>query len=289
MSRAPVAYGYFELGEQRFTAFPSRPSVDFAAPNVLELDLDGDGRPDLLISDECVLRWYPSLGRAGHAEAECAPKPTDEERGPVLVWNDPIQRIFLADMSGDGLSDIVCIRNGEICYWPNLGFGRFGAKVAMDDAPRFASPEAFDPHYLHLVDVTGTGAIDVLYLDGKQASVWLNLSGNGWSGPLSIALPDAVLPNRLAVADLLSNGTPCLIWSSSLPANAFAPLRYIDLLGGRKPHLLIGQSNGVGKETTLSYRAPRASTSPTGAPAPPGRPACRLSCTASAVWRPMSR
>ena len=29
------------------------------------------------------------------------------------------QSIYLADMSGDGLSDLVRIRNGEVCYWPN--------------------------------------------------------------------------------------------------------------------------------------------------------------------------
>ena len=33
--------------------------------------------------------------------------------------------VFLADMSGDGLTDLVRIRNAEVCYWPNLGHGRF--------------------------------------------------------------------------------------------------------------------------------------------------------------------
>ena len=27
------------------------------------------------------------------------------------------------------------VRNGEVCYWPNVGYGRFGAKVAMREAP----------------------------------------------------------------------------------------------------------------------------------------------------------
>ncbi len=33
---------------------------------------------------------------------------------------------------GDGLTDWVRIRNGEVCYWANLGYGRFGAKVTMN-------------------------------------------------------------------------------------------------------------------------------------------------------------
>ena len=34
-------------------------------------------------------------------------------------------------MCGDGLTDWVRLRNGEVCYGPNLGYGRFGAKVSF--------------------------------------------------------------------------------------------------------------------------------------------------------------
>ncbi len=259
VARTPDGQGYFELDEhdqwQPFTAFPQALNVDVAAPNVLHLDLDGDGRADIMVTEECVVRWYPSAGRDGYTAAETVPRARDEEQGPILLWKDALQRIFLADFSGDGLMDVVRIRNGEVCYWPNLGFGRFGNKVTMDRAPVFAATEQYDPRYLHLADVTGTGASDLLYLDGKQATVWLNLSGNAWSAPLNIDLPETVLPNRLSVVDLLGDGTACLVWSSPLPANGYAPLRYIDLLGGKKPHLLIGYSNGIGRRTTLTYRS----------------------------------
>ena len=70
---------------------------------------------------------------------------------------DGTQTIFTADMSGDGLTDIVRVRNGEACYWPNTGYGRFGAKVTMDRAPRFDSEERFDPRRIRLADIDGTG------------------------------------------------------------------------------------------------------------------------------------
>ena len=67
----------------------------------------------------------------------------DEEKGPKLVFSDGTESIFLADLSGDGLTDLARIRNGEVCYWPNLGYGRFGAKVTMDRAPWFEAPDLF--------------------------------------------------------------------------------------------------------------------------------------------------
>src|SRR5262249_17678529 len=128
-------------------------------------------------------------------------------------------------------------------------------KIAIEHAPLFAPPEEFDARYLHLADVSGTGASDLLYLDRGRATVWLNLSGNAWSDPQTIELPDTVRPNSLSVVDLLCNGTTCLIWSSPLPANRQSPLRYVDLLGGKKPHLLTQFSNGTGSDITVEYRS----------------------------------
>ena len=104
------------------------PNVSTADPNLRFVDVTGDGLPDILISDDTVFTWYESLAKAGFAPAAYAPKSWDEEQGPALVFSDPTQSIFLADMSGDGLSDLVRIRYGEVCYWPNLGYGRFGAQ-----------------------------------------------------------------------------------------------------------------------------------------------------------------
>ena len=64
--------------------------------------------------------------RKGFGAAERTAIPLDERDGPRVVFADGEQAIYLADMSGDGLSDIVRIRNGQVCYWPNLGYGRFG-------------------------------------------------------------------------------------------------------------------------------------------------------------------
>ena len=72
-----------------------------------------------------------------------------------MVFGNQTEAVFLADMSGDGLSDLVRIRHGEVCYWPSLGYGRFGAKVTMGNAPLFDTHDQFDPKRLRLSDVAG--------------------------------------------------------------------------------------------------------------------------------------
>ena len=53
--------------------------------------------------------------------------------------------------------------------------------------------------------------------------------------------------------DLLGNGTACLVWSSPLPGDARRPMRYVNLMGGQKPHLLVKTINNLGAETRVDY------------------------------------
>src|SRR5262249_25437524 len=123
--RANGLQGYFELSDTLewlpFQAFTQVMNSDWANPNQRMLDLNGDGKVDALISEENAFVWYEALGKTGFGQAQRTPKPRDEERGPALVFADQTQTVFLADMSGDGLQDIVRVRNGEVSYWPNLG------------------------------------------------------------------------------------------------------------------------------------------------------------------------
>ncbi|HEX8336765.1 MAG TPA: toxin TcdB middle/C-terminal domain-containing protein [Pyrinomonadaceae bacterium] len=157
-------------------------------------------------------------------------------------------------MSGDGLSDLVRVRNGEVSYWPSLGYGRFGAKVTMNDAPVFDAPDIYDPRRVRLADTDGSGMTDLLYLAGDGVRIYSNRSGNGFSAPYRLAnFPPVDNVADIGVVDLLGNGTACLVWSTPLPGGARAPLRYVDLMGGTKPHLLAGVKNNLGAETEIQY------------------------------------
>ncbi|MDX2247275.1 MAG: SpvB/TcaC N-terminal domain-containing protein [Bacteroidia bacterium] len=257
---SPGLNGYFELTADRswepFRSFAQVAHVDLRDPNVRMFDINGDGQPEIVITEENVFTWYPSAGVKGYENPEHTYKSYDEESGPAIVFAESSQSIFLADMSGDGLTDIVRIRNGEICYWPNLGYGHFGAKVNMSNSPRFDYSDQFDPAAIQLADISGTGATDLIYLGKNQFRAWLNLSGNAWSKACDIEpFFDTASPNQISVTDLLGNGTACIVWSSPLPGNVGSPLRYIDLMGGKKPHVLNFYKNNLGKETRWEYKS----------------------------------
>lgn len=249
--------GYYERtddGWRSFKAFAHVPQVDWKAPNTFWIDLDGDGHADLLITEDHVFTWYPSLAERGFDEPRTTRPATDEEVGPRLVIAVGAEAIFAADMTGDGLVDLVRIRNGEICYWPNLGYARFGAKVTMDSAPRLDHPDQYDRSRVRLVDIDGSGTSDLVYLGRDGVRLYFNCAGNGWTDARRMhSIPAISDPSSVSAADLLGSGTACIVWSSPLPAAAGAAVRYLDLLDGRKPHLLVGIHDHRGAETRITY------------------------------------
>ena len=259
--------GFFERTEDQgwddFTPFKSLPSLAWNDPNLKFVDLTGDGHADVLISEDEVFTWHQSLAEEGFGPSERVRQSFDEEKGPHLIFADGTETVFLADLSGDGLTDLVRIRNGEVCYWPNLGYGRFGAKVTMDNAPWFDTPDLFNPQRIRLADIDGSGTTDLIYLGRDRIDIYRNQCGNSWSDRESLtSFPKVDNLASVLALDLLGKGTACLVWSSPLPGEARHPMRYIDLMGGKKdgekitgdkPHLLVSIKNNLGAETKVTY------------------------------------
>jgi RHS repeat-associated protein len=248
--------GFYERGEEGwagFSAFSSLPRIDWDG-GVRFTDLTGSGLADVLTAEDATLVWHRSLGEAGFAPGERRFLERDEERGPGPVLTDGSQSVYLADLSGDGLPDLVRIRNGDVSYWPSLGYGRFGPRVTMDAAPVFDRPDQFDQRNIRLADIDGSGTADIIYLRRGEARVYRNLSGNGWSEPEILpGFPAVDDLSSVLATDLLGSGTACLVWSSPLPGQARQPVRYIDLMAAGKPHLLTGMRNNLGAEIRIRY------------------------------------
>lgn len=234
--------------------FRHLPRIDWNDPNLRFIDLDGDGHADVLISEQGTFVWYRSLAEEGFERARVVAKKLDEDEGPRILFADATEAVLLADLSGDCQS-IVRVRHNEVVYWPHLGYAKFGAKVTMENAPHFDFPEQFDPRRLHPADIDGSGTTDLVYSRADGVYLFRNLSGNAWAdGEKLEQCPPMSSQTQLAVLDLMGNGTACAVWSSISPSHA-RPMRYIDLMGGQKPHLMIAARNNLGAETRIEYKA----------------------------------
>jgi RHS repeat-associated protein len=245
--------GFYEAradgGWLNFRPFRGGPSFSLEDPNVRLVDLTGDGRPDVLRTEDRSFVFFPCRGEEGYAAPEYLLREHNLATFPDVYFSD--QRVRLADMTGDGLHDIVLVHSGRIEYWPSLGYGKYGACVVMAHAPHFGS--TFDPKRLFLVDLNGNGCSDLVYVENDHVDFWFNLSGNGWSDKQTISgTPPVDNFTALEFADLLGVGTTSLVWSRDL-TNGGSNYRLLDFCGGTKPFLLTEMSNGMGATTRVRY------------------------------------
>lgn len=259
LSQSGVNGGWSKRNEEGewlpFRNFSENPVIDFSDPDIRYLDLNGDGKPEIVLLRDQVLRWHPNLGEKGYGSEKRSFTTIDENTGIGSIFQNNLEHIFTADMTGDGLADIVRIRNGEICYWANLGYGRFSEKTIMDNAPIFDAPDIFDTKNLRLGDIDGSGTTDILYLAGHKTQYWFNQSGNGFSPPIAIkSFPKTHNQTTVSLVDLLGNGTACLVWSSPLEADSAEPWRYVDIMSSTKPYLLTEVRNNMGSVTRTHYK-----------------------------------
>ncbi|WP_421921236.1 SpvB/TcaC N-terminal domain-containing protein [Marinifilum sp.] len=253
---APGVNGYYSYkdGEwQNFQAFDNMPNIEMSHPDVKQIDLSGDGLGDLLISRGNYFELYLSAGKEGYKGYRKVDLGHDDDMAPVVLFSDAKNSVYLTDMTGDGLSDIVRITHNSVCYWPNMGYGRFGEKVLMANPPLLDAPDRFNPSRVLLTDVDGTGTTDIIYLDALQVTYSKNQAGNSWSDAFHIsAFPTIDNLSQVSVTDLMGNGTSCLVWSSPLQHHQHH-LLFVELTSGVKPYLLTQFENNMGRKVSLQY------------------------------------
>jgi RHS repeat-associated protein len=256
MVAGPAIAGYYGLDRdghfdrREFRRIETAPSFDSADPEVALLDLDGDGATDAVRAGSAFECFFADRDHGWHRMLR-------RPRGvpgsfPDIRFSDP--RVRTADMTGDGLTDIVLIHDRNIEYWPNHGHGRWGARIGMRNAP--ALPHGYLPRQVLLGDVDGDGLADLVFFDHCSILVCFNQSGNGWSDPVEIAgTPRFTNETDVRLVDLLGVGTAGVLWSDAALGDGVADYRFLDLTGGIKPYLLRRMDNNLGAVTEVSYRS----------------------------------
>ncbi len=233
-----------------FRPFQAFPHVEAMGLHAQWVDLNGDGRADIVVQRTDGFVWFASDGDSFLPPVE-VPRPASAAAVPTL--SNPALDFFFADMTGDGLADLVRVQNGRVEYWPSLGNCRFGDGVVMDGPSRFAPDGEFDTGRLRFVDLDGSGTADLVYLGQGEVTCWINACGNRLEAGLRLGgLPIFDNVSSVRVLDFLGDGRSCLVWSSPLPGRE-SPLEYLPLTPVVPPRLLLSVDNSLGQRTQLRY------------------------------------
>lgn len=221
------------------------PSFDLGEEDSLMMDLDGDHVSDLLtFRNGQPIAFFNEAG--------------GQWRGPVVLADSGLpnlsglgQRVRLADMNGDGQTEVVLLRSREIQYWPYLGNGKWGAPRTMAGSPDFgnAKPE----RDVLVADINGDGVADLVLIEASQVKLYINRAGEGYAPP--IVLPRVTRPaaERVLLADMKGSGTAGLLFTSPQGQGGHMQYWFLDLLNGVKPGLLSRIDNGSGLLTDVEY------------------------------------
>jgi len=240
--------GYWDA--RSFRPYPVAPSFDPDDPQVHLVDLTGNGVTDAIRSGSRLDCFFCDPATGWDSVREAVPGALADF--PDVSFADP--RVTFADMTGDGLQDIVYVHDRIVQYWPNLGHGNWGKRITMGSSP--ALPFGYDPARVLVGDIDGDGCADLVYAGPGQVTLWINRSGNSWSGPVTIdGTPGVPSGDLLRLIDLYGNGVPGLLFSATAAAtpSGRAASWYLEFTGGTKPYLLAEIDNHIGAITRLSY------------------------------------
>lgn len=258
--KTPDTTGFYERtlegGWNNFVPFEQYPTT-ISDPDMEFSDLSANGRSDLLLIETDKLLYYPSAGKKGYNAAHTVP---NQNNFPLIKHGYQQELVTFANMFGDGLSHRVKISSGSVECWPCLGYGQFGKKVTFANAPVF--DETFDTAQLFLADIDGSGTADLAYVYPDRIELFLNQSGNSFSDAVVVYLPDFFgAADRISFADILGNGTSCLVFTKISPVpthyyyNFSGELTLADgtLKQSLKPYLLNKIDNNMGLVSCVNY------------------------------------
>lgn len=220
---------------------PKPPDLKLEDPYLRLIDVTGNGRLDAVRTDPTSFKVYECQGEEGFEKTEQPPTGI-----PPVYFDHP--NVHLADMTGDGLKDIVQVLPEQIYYWPNLGFGHFGPRITLDNPVNLPFDRSVKVFF---IDIDGSGPADLVSVEHGQIRFWMNRSGNGWGKTHTIGgMPGLSSGISVEVADMLGTGGTGILWSSQGGLQAYD---YLPLDGARKPGLLTSIQNNMGLKTTLTY------------------------------------
>ena len=154
-------------------------------PLVKLADMNGDRLLDLVrfteLGNLVEITFWPNKGRGAWGHRQLMSGTID--RGTV-----PIEDLFLMDVNGDGLSDVVAVAYDHVTFWVNQGNNSFSAPFTFTGTPEYVRGQTV----LRQADINGNGSTDILWENWDP-------SAGGWKLEYFDFTP--VKPNLLRVID----------------------------------------------------------------------------------------
>jgi hypothetical protein len=159
-------------------------------------DLNGDGRPDLVLPTlSSTMLVMPNLAPTGAAAPAFAP--------PAVVNLPASSRAALiADFTGDGVNDVLLSSQGRVTVLPGRNdpaLLRFGTRVET------ILPS--QPLQFSTGDFNGDGLADVAYVPSNgQPAVLRGVGGGAFAPPVPLTGPDGLVPSSVLAGEFTGDG-----------------------------------------------------------------------------------
>ena len=180
-------------------------------------DIDGDGKPDLVIADEIGNAVVVLLNTSSPGSVSFAAKKS------VTTGARPFS-VAVGDLNGDGKPDVVvaCFGDNTISLLQNTS-----VPGSISFAARTDFPAGNGPDFVRIGDIDGDGRPDLVVADyGDNAvSVLLNTgSPGGISFAANVEFSTGAQPFSLAIGDIDGDGQPDLV-TANVASNNVSVLR----------------------------------------------------------------
>ena len=179
------------------------------------LDLAGDGSIDL-VEFEGAAPGFHERSRRGLWSSR-----RSFSAIPHIDWSSP--KLFFADLTGDGLADLVVL-SAEGSYWrKSLGEDGFSEPEAVTigqlDQDATSGLEVRSPKAgVYFTDMTGDGLADLVKITSNSIIYWPNIGYGRFADPVNMPLAEPLATEsefdreRLRISDIDGTGTSDLIY-----------------------------------------------------------------------------
>jgi RHS repeat-associated protein len=246
-------FGYFKnkgnlkWEETDWVTCSPNPNFNFESQNVRLLDVNNDGLIDVMV--DTGSSYHVWLNRKSNQWNTDFDYETFLPNGSYLSFISSSTK--LGDMNGDRMEDLVRVLDGNVSYFPSKGNGDFDSEVEMHNEP---TGIGYLAEKLSVADINNDGLSDLVLIGNSNVTVWFNIGNDTFKAPVVFEGTPTFVEGTSAFrfADLNGDGFRDLLVTDETSANRY---QYIDFNNGVHPNLLAKITNGLGMETTITYKS----------------------------------